>query len=78
MMRLLDLMIFLGVRSPWARSRLAYRLLWSVVAAERALADEASGHDLVRHQDRVDELVVASVVPLAVALALEAERFVQP
>ncbi len=36
MMRLLDLMVFLGVRSSWARSRLAYRLLWSIVVADRA------------------------------------------
>ncbi|CAN5665530.1 hypothetical protein BH20ACT14_BH20ACT14_06960 [soil metagenome] len=35
MMRLLDLLLFLGVRSSWARSRLAYRLLWSIVVAER-------------------------------------------
>ena len=33
--------------------------------------------DLVGHQDRVDELVAAAVVPLAVALALEAERLVE-
>ena len=36
MMRLLDLLLSLGVRSSWARSRLAYRLLWSIVVAERA------------------------------------------
>jgi len=35
MMRLLDLMLFLGVRNSWARSRLAYRLLWSVFVATR-------------------------------------------
>jgi hypothetical protein len=31
-MRLLDLLLFLGVRSPRTRSRLAYRLLATVVA----------------------------------------------
>jgi len=36
MMRLLDLMVLLGVRSSWARSRLAYRLLLSIVVADRA------------------------------------------
>jgi len=34
-MRLLDLMLFLGARSSWARSRLAYRLLWSIFVADR-------------------------------------------
>jgi len=34
-MRFLDLLLFLGVRSSWARSRLAYRLLWSIVVSER-------------------------------------------
>ena len=38
MMRLLDILFFLGVRGSWARSRLAYRLLWSVVVADRAAA----------------------------------------
>ena len=32
---------------------------------------------LVGHQDRVDELAAAAVVPLAVALTLEAERLVE-
>jgi hypothetical protein len=36
MMRLGDLMLFLGVRNSWARSHLAYRLLWSVFVADRA------------------------------------------
>jgi hypothetical protein len=35
-MRLLDLLFYLGARGSWARSRLAYRLLWSIVVAERA------------------------------------------
>jgi len=35
-MRLFDLLFFLGARGPWARSRLAYRLLWSIVVAERS------------------------------------------
>jgi hypothetical protein len=34
-MRLLDLLVFLGARGSWARSRLAYRLLQSIVVAER-------------------------------------------
>jgi len=34
-MRLLDFMVFLGVRSSWARSRLAYRLLWSIFVVDR-------------------------------------------
>jgi hypothetical protein len=36
-MRLLDLLFHLGARGSWARSRLAYRLLWSIVVAERAV-----------------------------------------
>jgi hypothetical protein len=34
-MRLLDLLFFLGARGSWARGRLAYRLLWSIVFADR-------------------------------------------
>jgi hypothetical protein len=37
-MRLLDLLFSPGARSSWTRSRLAYRLLWSIVVAERAAA----------------------------------------
>jgi hypothetical protein len=36
MMRLGDLMLFLGVRNSWARSHLAYRLLRSVFVVDRA------------------------------------------
>jgi hypothetical protein len=35
-MALLDVLVQLGARGPWARSRLAYRLLWSIVVTERA------------------------------------------
>jgi hypothetical protein len=34
-MRFLDLLFSRGARSSWTRSRLAYRLLWSIVVAER-------------------------------------------
>jgi hypothetical protein len=35
-MRLLDLLVFLGARRSWARGVLAYRVLQTVVVAERA------------------------------------------
>jgi hypothetical protein len=35
-MRLLDLLYFLGARGSWARGRLAYRLLWSIVVSNRS------------------------------------------
>ncbi|CAN5186531.1 hypothetical protein BH20ACT13_BH20ACT13_11150 [soil metagenome] len=44
MMRLLDLMVFLGVRGSWARSRLAYRLLWNIVVADRARRSSAGAN----------------------------------
>jgi hypothetical protein len=35
-MRLLDLLVFLGARGSRVRGRLAYRVLQSIVVAERA------------------------------------------
>jgi hypothetical protein len=35
-MRLIDLLARLGARPSWARSRLAYRVLQTIVVAERA------------------------------------------
>jgi hypothetical protein len=37
-MRFLDLLVHLGARGPWARGRLAYLVLQSVVVKERAPA----------------------------------------
>jgi len=34
-MRVLDLLVHLGARGPWARGRLAYLVLQSIVGAER-------------------------------------------
>jgi hypothetical protein len=41
-MRLLDLLFFLGVRGSWARSRLAYQALRTVVVGDRALTRRGS------------------------------------
>ncbi len=61
---------------PWARERMVYRALVVLSAPERPVPRQSS--DEVGHQHGVDELAPALVVPLAVALALEAEGFVQP
>lgn len=56
MMRLLDLMVFLGVRGSWARSRLAYRLLWNIVVADRARRSSAGARSKTARaaSDRAD------------------------
>jgi hypothetical protein len=41
-MRLVDLLLRLGAPASWARSRLAYRVLQSIVVAERAPSRRSS------------------------------------
>jgi len=41
-MRVLDLLVLLGARGPWARGRLAYLVLQSIVVEERAPTRPAS------------------------------------